>query len=159
MRSDLALRIEGTDPRLLLPQGASTPDRLSLVDALELPSSGPRLLIALLIDAEGHWHALPLIDDSVGLRRARAGDGLALAAADWIGSHRAERQPAGFGARDGGSPLREKIPARSPGSGMRNRSVIEAAGKSGQAPEQRAPERRHEAGSEAGGRRRLPVVG
>ena len=109
MPSDLALRIEGTDPRLLLPQGTSTPDRLSLVDALELPSSGPRLLIALLIDAEGIWHALPLIDDSVGLRRARAGDGLALATADWLGSHRGETHSTGFGARDGGSALQEVL--------------------------------------------------
>ena len=79
MPGDLARRIEQTDPRLLVPSGSVAPDQLRLVSSWVLPASGPVLIASLLQDAESGWHFLPLVDDSFGLRRARAGDGWAAA--------------------------------------------------------------------------------
>jgi hypothetical protein len=78
--ADLARRISHTHPRLLVPSGVVAPDRLTLVDAWTLPAGGPPLILALAEDAERRWHALPLVDDAPGLRRAREGDGWATAA-------------------------------------------------------------------------------
>ncbi len=100
MPGDLARRIEQTDPRLLLPPRSVAPDRLRLVDAWQLPASGPTLIAALLQNAEEGWHLLPLLDDRFGLRRARAGDGWAAAAVGALSMGTAS------GAESGGFTIR-----------------------------------------------------
>ena len=97
MSGDLARRIAQTDPRLLVPSGVVAPDRLSLVDAWTLPAGGPPLILALAQDAEQRWHALPLVDDAQGLRRAREGEGWAAAAVGIVASASRDSATAGIG--------------------------------------------------------------
>jgi hypothetical protein len=100
----LAEQVAITDPRLLLPpRAADRPDRLTLDAAAGLPGSGAPRFLAVAVDSEGRRYLLPLVDDDVGLRRARPGDEfgaavLALMRDDNVGSEvliRAGRAPAG----------------------------------------------------------------
>ena len=77
MPESFAQRVARVPPRLLLPHGGAIPDRLTLVDALELPDAVPACWLVLATDDSGSYHALPLVDDGQQPRRARAGDGWA----------------------------------------------------------------------------------
>lgn len=77
MAESLAKRVEEIPPRLLLPHGGPASHRLHLLDALALPASEPPSWIGLAVDDADRLHTLPLVDDALRPRRARAGDGWA----------------------------------------------------------------------------------
>ncbi len=79
MPDSFAERVARVPPRLLLPHGSTTPERLTLVDALALPDAVPACWLVLATDDEDGSHILPLVDDGQQPRRARAGDGWATA--------------------------------------------------------------------------------
>ena len=79
MPDSFAQRVAQVPPRLLLPHGSATPERLTLVDALALPDAVPSCWLVLATDDEDGNHLLPLVDDGQQPRRARAGDGWATA--------------------------------------------------------------------------------
>lgn len=89
MTSGLAARLAHTDPRLLLPAATTgPPDHLELVVAVRLPASGPALYLVLATEASGWAHLVPAVVDATGLRRARAGDGFAVAVLDLLSAGR-----------------------------------------------------------------------
>jgi maltokinase len=104
--SDLGDRLRRTDPRLLLPSAmldeSAPPDRLELVDLLPLPAGAPGRCVGLLIDPDEQLHVVPLVDDGARVRRARAGDGAALAAIDLLGAGALATAGGRFGVRRGG---------------------------------------------------------
>jgi len=104
--SELGERLRRTDPRLLLPAAAldeaAPPDRLELVDVLPLPAGGPGRCVAVLIDPDERLHVVPLVDEGPMVRRARAGDGAALAAIDLLGAGALATAGGRFGVRRGG---------------------------------------------------------
>lgn len=81
MPENLAQRIHEVPPRLLFPRGAPAPDRLSVVDALPLPATSPPGWLVVAEDNAHRRYGLPIVDDGLRPRRARAGDGWALAVA------------------------------------------------------------------------------
>lgn len=77
MTESLVTRVEEIPPRLLLPHGVPAPHRLRVLDAIALPASEPPSWIGLAVDDADRFHTLPLVDDALRPRRARAGDGWA----------------------------------------------------------------------------------
>jgi len=104
--SELGERLHRTDPRLLLPSAmldeAAPPDRLELVDLLPLPAGAPGRFVGLLIDPDERLHVVPLVDEGRMVRRARAGDGAALAVIDLLGAGALATAGGRFGVRRGG---------------------------------------------------------
>ena len=85
-RVALAEWVAGADGTMVLPQrhageaGAiATP--LALLDTLDL---GPHALVAIVADADGRHHPVPLVEQRDGWRRARGGDGVSSALAAWV---------------------------------------------------------------------------
>ena len=81
MPDSFAGRVAQVPPRLLLPHGSAAPNRLTVVDALALPDAVPTCWLALAVDDNGTHHVLPLVDQGQQPRRARIGDGWAMALA------------------------------------------------------------------------------
>jgi hypothetical protein len=86
---DLASLVRRTPPRLLLPQTATDaypPDRLELLASLAVPTPGPRIELAVLVDPDEGVHVVPLVVEGEWVRPARAGDGLAVGVVELIDS-------------------------------------------------------------------------
>ena len=75
MSDGVLRRVEEVPPRLLLPHGSASPDRLRIVEAMPLPETVPPGWLVLAVDDSDEPHALPLVDDGMAPRRSRAGDG------------------------------------------------------------------------------------
>lgn len=130
MTESLVTRVEEIPPRLLLPHGVPAPHRLRMIDALALPASEPPGWVGLAIDDADRLHTLPLVDDALRPRRARAGDGWATGVVA-LGSADALRQERGWRVRVTQEPDQAALVGaltEDPISASTRQEVVEVAG-------------------------------